>query len=77
VTEKLLRIGDPVIWRGGWGSDPPKDATVTDITLADEERGKYGEEVKSMSWELVPIWACVSLDNGHWAYGYQLEPKED
>ena len=74
-NKKLLKIGDRVIWSGGWGAEPPNYATVTDITLSDDEHGKYGTEVKSMSWELVPSWACVGLDNGHWAYGYQLKPE--
>jgi hypothetical protein len=29
-----------------------------------------------MKWEDVPRYALADLDNGHYAYGYQLSPVE-
>ncbi len=71
-----LRQGDKVRWRGGWGSDPEREAEVTGIDRV-EPGEKYGTRVQSMSWvEVVrdPSPCIVALDNGHWAYGYQLRP---
>lgn len=49
-----FRIGQTVIWRGGWGTQPPKSARIVDTG---EKNGR----------------AVYDLDNGHWAYEYQLE----
>lgn len=67
-----LKVGDKVMWRGGFGTEIPKVATVKSIELC-EPGEKYGEDVSEASWSernrLV-----VDLDNGHWAYGSQLSP---
>lgn len=70
-----LKVGDKVIWRGTWGKDIPKEATVTDI---DFWNGNKISNPKLIDWELVRNGrdVVVSLDNGHWAYGFQLTEKK-
>lgn len=69
---KLKKL-DKVIWRGAWGKDLPKEAIVTDI---DVWNGNDHYEVDEVDWELVKAGrdVIVSLDNGFWAYGFQLLP---
>jgi hypothetical protein len=78
MTKNKLKVGDKVIWRGGWGNDAPKEAIIEDIELC-AKGSKYGKPVKSVTWETIEKGnrsITVSLDNGHWAYGYQLTKKE-
>lgn len=72
-----LKIGDKVIWRGGWGKEAPKEAIIEGISLC-AVGAKYGKEVKSVDWATIEGGkVVVTLDNGHWAYGNQLtEIKE-
>lgn len=67
---KLKKL-DKVIWRGAWGKDLPKEVIVTDI---DVWNGTDLIEVDEVDWELVISGreVVVSLDNGFWAYGFQL-----
>lgn len=51
---KAYSIGETVMWSGGWGTQPPKLATVVSM----------GEKNNQ------PVY---DLDNGHWAYEYQLQ----
>ena len=70
---EILKIGDPVIWRGSWGSDAPMEATVTHLEVTEQPREKYGREVPEVLWTTVRAnHVVVSLDNGHWAYGSQI-----
>ena len=72
---KTLKVGDKVIWRGSWGKDNPKEATVIGIERTLIPGSKYGDQVDELDWDLVEEGYCiVNLDNEHWAYGYQLEP---
>ena len=68
---KMIKIGSKVMWRGGWGSDPPEEAVVTEIEITDGE-SKYGEEATS-----VPFYAkdnaSFILSNGHWCYGNKID----
>lgn len=69
----ILRVGDEVEWRGGWGKHPPRRAVVTRIEILDGTDDKYGLDTDEVAWEP----ACdfvVDLDNGHWAYGTQVTP---
>lgn len=74
----MLRVGDTVNWKGSWGGDLAKEVKVTEMELC-EEGSKYGEPKTEMDWETVQEGrrVVVSLDNGHWAYGYQLEPLKE
>ena len=69
-----LRLGDQVYWRGTWGQDPMKLAIVESIEVTNG--GKYGDEVESVDWNLVYEGreVVISLENGHWAYGFQITP---
>lgn len=75
----VLKIGDMVSWRGGWGEQAPKLARVVGITRTTEPRTKYGRPVDSVPWFNVRLnLVVVDLDNGHWAYGNQIDrPMED
>lgn len=71
-----LKIGDKVIWRGAWGKEEPKEAIIEGIELC-ANGSKYGKEVKSVAWDTIngeSRSVTVTLDNGHWAYGFQLNP---
>lgn len=67
-----IKVGDSVIWRGGWGRDVPKEATITAIELCENEGDKYGMEVQE-AYAKDKDRCCFTLDNGHWAYGHQIE----
>lgn len=69
----ILRVGDRVCWRGGWGTVEATEATVTSIDRV-RYGEKYGNPVTDMPWSEVPRCAVVGLDNGHWAYGKQVTP---
>ena len=70
----VLKIGDPVMWRGSWGSDAPMEATVTHLEVTERPGEKYGHEVTEVLWTTVSEGrVVVDLDNGHFAYGHQIE----
>lgn len=73
MEQRTLQVGDKVMWRGGWGQQAPQEATVEGIDEC-EPGEKYGTAVQKMHWAVVPSMAVVTLDNGHWAYGSQIEP---
>jgi len=65
---QILRVGDTVLYRCRF-------AKVLHIELC-HDASAYGVEVSAASWsERDRI--VVDLDNGHWAYGAQIEPVED
>jgi hypothetical protein len=51
-----LKVGDKVWWRGGFGSDPRKVATVEEIEITGGY--KYGEQVDEVDWEEVYTPQC-------------------
>ena len=64
----MLRIGDKVLWRGGFGQDQPKLATV--IAIEKDCVAKSGTKVNSIPWDEVNTrGVIVDLDNSHWCYG--------
>jgi hypothetical protein len=68
-----LRIGDLVLWSGSWGRDVSEPACIEAMELCQEGQ-KYGEEIEEIDWNSVKSRTLiVSLDNGHWAYGTQIE----
>ena len=73
--DRPLKIGDTVRWKGCWGEAQEKLAVVTGM----ETRciGKYGQQVPEAPWRDIKAHGVVNLDNGHWAYGYQIDPVVD
>lgn len=70
---KTLKIGDKVLWRGGFGSDPAKVATIESIEVTNG--GKYGDQVDEVDWSKVKGRnVVVDLAEGNWAYGEQIRP---
>lgn len=68
-----LKVGDKVMWRGNFGSGPPKMATVESIEIC-PEGSKNGRSVGSVLWSAVKTRRVViDLDNGHWCYGTQVD----
>lgn len=72
---RILKIGDTVRWRGQWGEAREKPAVVTSIEI--RCIGKYGTGVAEAPWDDVKKQGVVSFANGHWAYGYQVDPIEN
>jgi hypothetical protein len=63
---KFIKIGTKVDTR--WG-----EAKVTGVELCEQEGEKEG--IRTDRCWLIDKNRCVfDLDNGHWAYGYQVEP---
>ena len=73
ITMAKISVGDKVMWRGGFGTQPPKEATITGIELCGYAGAKYGEPRSSVDWSQQDR-IVVDLDNGHWARGSQLSP---
>lgn len=68
-----LKIGDKVIWRGGWGADPAVEVTISEIEIC-AIGAKNGRSVKSVAWNTVNRQVVVGFkENSHWAYGDQLD----
>ena len=66
-----LKIGDTVKYKI---SSQTGTAKVIAIELT-KENEKYGQDVQEIEWNLVVDGkATVDLDNGKWAYGYQIRP---
>ena len=73
---KTLKVGDTVLWSGGFGRHAAQPAKVVSIERCPPGE-KYGDDVQSIHWCEVKEHAIVDLDNGHWAYGAQLRPVEE
>lgn len=69
--KNYLSVGDKVIYRGGWGQEEPTEAVVEEIEIVKPSE-KYGRNVQSMQLKNVATKSVVVLDDGHWAYGYQI-----
>ena len=69
---KTIKVGMTVIYRGSWGYDAPEKVKIEGIELCDCEGCKYGEPVDEVPVE--DVRRCTfDLDNGHWAYGFQID----
>ena len=62
--------GDVVYWSGAWGRQPEHIARITEIV--DEQTGEIMQNVKCSELTGSGRRYTVSLDNGHWAYGFQI-----
>ena len=68
----VLKVGDEVKSKFG-----PATVTQIDLLACAGIKADDGpiQQVQSLAWDLVGGgWAIVHLDNGHWCYGYQVEP---
>ena len=67
--KKILTVGQKVMWRGSWGKDAPIGATVTAIAHYPSEK-----PIKTFWWDKIEGRnIVVSLSNGHWAYGCDID----
>jgi len=74
MKKMTVRVGDKVIWRGGFGGEAPRVVTVTGLDITEYPREKYGESVEKADWELVKDNRVLfSLDTGNWAYSEQID----
>lgn len=73
MKEDIVKVGDEVLWAGAWASEPYKKAKIVAMEI-NCGGDKYGQEVQSATWKEVIEDGIVTLDNGHWSYGYQLKP---
>lgn len=69
---KKIKTGDVINWRGAWGSAISKKAVITAIELCDAPGSKYGSPVNEIT-ETDKDRGVFTLDNGHWAYGHQID----
>ena len=77
-----IKVGDKVMWKGSWGADHPASVVVTRIEI-DCESG-HGQEVDDLDWKALPTSdgvdgrsVVLELDNGHWAYSFQITQQPD
>lgn len=59
-----FQLGDNVLWSHAWGKLEPRKARILSI-----ESAGTGEEVTEGETTEEYL---VTLDNGHWAYGWQI-----
>jgi hypothetical protein len=65
-----LKVGDTVNWNGNFGHDISKEAKVEAISI--NAKGQ-DIDVEDIDWSHVKDRSViVTLDNGSWAYGYQV-----
>jgi hypothetical protein len=68
-----LKKGDKVYWSGAWNTEPYEIVTVNQIEEVLHEGEKWGFVVEEMEWSKMKN-CVVLLNNGKWAYGYQIKP---
>lgn len=59
------------MWRGSWGRDLPRKAKVDRIEITQSLKDKEGNEAQEV--DTTRQCFIVDLDNGKWAYGWQVE----
>jgi len=72
MSGDILKVGDTVLWRGTYGTEPAEPAEV--IGIQRDCVDKYGKAVSELPWaQATSRTVIIDLANGHWAYGNQLE----
>lgn len=67
----FLRVNDLVQWSGDFGKEAPQTAKVLRIEVNCFDA--YGTSVNKVDWQEVDSRkVVVDLDNGQWAYGFQI-----
>ena len=70
TNTRLIKRGSQVIYRGGFGRDPQRIASVTGIEVTENVRQKYGDEVDAVTLDANYV---LTLNNGHWCYSDQVD----
>lgn len=70
TNERLIRVGTRIVYRGGFGRNPQKTASVTAIERTYQPGEKYGQEVDEVSMHDHYV---LNLDDGHWCYSHQVD----
>ena len=60
---ELLSVGDQLMWRGAWGKEEPKVATVRCIEI-DADDTKQGTEVQQVRWSEIRENGECDLERG-------------
>lgn len=71
MSAEFLIVGDPVMWRNSFTENTPFDGPVVVDRI--EHNGK---SVERLEWDKCNREALVILNNGHWAYGFQIKAVE-
>ena len=73
----MLRVGDEVMYRPGWGSGSLTQVRIESMEYTEEPRGKYGHSIDLASWDAIAAnHVMFDLDNGHWSYSDQIDIEE-
>lgn len=72
VVPVVIKQGTKVIYRGCWGEDVPKEATVINVVKCKEIGEKYGDTVDEVTFN-EKDYCTFDLDDGHWCYGTQVD----
>ena len=71
---ETIKVGDTVVWRGGFGMNMPLSVTVRGMTLTEHPREKYGTEVEEVyKRDVRENRVLFDLDNDHWCYCEQID----
>ena len=69
----MIKLGDTITYRGGWGDHLPTRAKVVSLDITKVQRSKYGTQVNQVSeWSVRGNWVLFGLDDGHWCYSEQV-----
>lgn len=75
ARQRVLKVGDEVAWRSGWGEGAPRLARVRRIEIDCNGLAENGVMVDECPWgEVRQRSTVVDLENGSWAYGTQIWP---
>lgn len=76
-----LKIGDVVMWRGSWGREDARPATIYHICVCKTPGNNDDVSSRdSIAWsmikgrEVVVDVSPLSGGNNHWAWGFQVQP---
>lgn len=70
MKTRTITVGSQVRFRGAWGRNPQKVATVLSIERTHSPSDKYGERVDSVDVDDTYV---LDLSDGHWCYSHQVD----
>jgi len=77
-----LSVGDVVMWKGSWGHEDSRLATIHNIAVC-KTPGDQNDvsSMDSIAWSMikgrdvvVDLVSYPEKDNDHWAWGFQIQP---